>query len=40
MTIRNVYLDCEFLPADPTTAGLVSIGLTDDQAVHIYHLPA
>jgi hypothetical protein len=36
MTIRNVYLDCEFLPADMTTDGLVSIGLTDDQGVDYY----
>ena len=36
MTIRNVYLDCEFLPADPSLRGLVSIGLTDDQNVSYY----
>ncbi|MGA4867502.1 hypothetical protein ACPB9J_33245 [Streptomyces lavendulocolor] len=29
MPVRNVYLDSEFLPADPTNADLVSIGLTD-----------
>jgi hypothetical protein len=40
MTVRNVYLDCEFLPADPTTAGLVSIGLTDDQGVDYYAVNA
>ncbi|MFB8182564.1 hypothetical protein ACFC8N_42575 [Streptomyces sp. NPDC055966] len=40
MTIRNVYLDCEFLPADPTTAGLVSIGLTDDRGVEFYGVNA
>lgn len=33
---RFVYLDCEFLPAIPTTSGLVSIGLTDDQGVDYY----
>lgn len=36
MPVRNVYLDCEFLPADPTTRGLVSIGLTDHEGVHYY----
>ncbi|MFJ2202429.1 hypothetical protein [Streptomyces violaceusniger] len=36
MRIRNVYLDCEFLPADPSTDGLVSIALTDDQGVDYY----
>jgi hypothetical protein len=36
MTIRNVYLDCEFLPADPTLRGLVSIGLTDDDGIDYY----
>ncbi|MEU6054289.1 hypothetical protein ABZ829_28190 [Streptomyces xanthochromogenes] len=36
MSVRNVYLDCEFLPADPHTSGLVSIGLTDDQDVDYY----
>ncbi|MFJ9988631.1 hypothetical protein ACIQUD_32240 [Streptomyces globisporus] len=36
MSIRNVYLDCEFLPADPTLKGLVSIGITDDQGVEFY----
>lgn len=40
MTIRNVYLDCEFLPADPSTRGLVSIGLTDDQGVDYYAVNA
>jgi 3' exoribonuclease, RNase T-like len=34
--IRNVYLDCEFLTANPTTTGLVSIALTDDQGVDYY----
>ena len=37
---RFVYLDCEFLPADPTTRGLVSIGLTDDQGVDYYAVNA
>ncbi|MFI2620462.1 hypothetical protein [Streptomyces sp. NPDC018584] len=37
---RFVYLDCEFLPADPTTAGLVSLGLTDDQGVDYYAVNA
>jgi hypothetical protein len=36
MSIRNVYLDCEFLPADPSTRGPVPIGLTDDQGVDYY----
>lgn len=36
LTVRNVYLDCEFLPADPSLRGLVSIGLTDDQGVDYY----
>lgn len=36
MTIRNVYLDTEFLPADPSLKGFVSIGLTDDQGVDYY----
>ncbi|WP_050513921.1 hypothetical protein [Streptomyces capuensis] len=36
MRIRNVYLDCEFLPADPSIDGLVSIGLTDDQGSDYY----
>ncbi|HEX2656721.1 MAG TPA: hypothetical protein VHU40_00555 [Polyangia bacterium] len=36
MTIRNVYLDCEFLPADPNPRGLVSIGLCDDRGAEYY----
>ncbi|MFD8384302.1 hypothetical protein ACFV2X_38270 [Streptomyces sp. NPDC059679] len=36
MRIRNVYLDCEFLPSDPSIDGLVSIGLTDDQGSDYY----
>ena len=36
MTVRNVYLDCEFLPADPSTRGLVSIGMTDDDGIDYY----
>lgn len=36
MSVRNVYLDCEFLPADPTTRGLVSIGLTDHEGIDYY----
>ncbi|MFM9373210.1 hypothetical protein [Streptomyces sp. Da 82-17] len=36
MSIRNVYLDCEFLAADPSLRGLVSIGLTDDHGVDFY----
>jgi hypothetical protein len=40
MTTRFVYLDCEFLPADPTTQGLVSIGLTDNQGVDYYAVNA
>ncbi|PZG93493.1 hypothetical protein C1I97_28620 [Streptomyces sp. NTH33] len=35
-TIRRVYLHCEFLPADPTVRGLVSIGLTDDAGCDYY----
>ncbi|MFD7409554.1 hypothetical protein ACFV7R_44690 [Streptomyces sp. NPDC059866] len=34
--IRRVYLHCEFLPADPTVRGLVSIGLTDDAGCDYY----
>ena len=34
--IRNVYLDCEFIPSDPTIDGLISIGLTDDQGRDYY----
>jgi hypothetical protein len=37
---RFVYLDCEFLPADPDITGLVSIGLTDDQGVDYYAVHA
>lgn len=37
---RFVYLDCEFLPADPTTRGLVSIGLTDHEGVDYYAVNA
>jgi hypothetical protein len=37
---RFVYLDCEFLPADPATSGLVSIGLTDHQGVDYYAVNA
>ncbi|MFI7096769.1 hypothetical protein [Streptomyces lydicus] len=40
MTTRNVYLDCEFLPAITATRGLVSIGLTDDQGVDYYAVNA
>jgi hypothetical protein len=40
VTVRSVYLDCEFLPADPTNTGLVSIGLTDDQGVDYYAVNA
>ncbi|MGW2725649.1 hypothetical protein [Streptomyces sp. NPDC001492] len=36
MTTRNVYVDCEFLPADPSLKGLVSIALTDDQGIDYY----
>jgi hypothetical protein len=36
MPVRRVYLDTEFLPADPTNRGLVSIGLTDDQGRSYY----
>lgn len=34
--VRNVYLDCEFLPAVPTLDGLVSIALTDDEGRDYY----
>lgn len=40
MTTRFVYLDCEFLPADPTTDGLVSIGMTDHAGVDYYAVNA
>lgn len=40
MTVRNVYLDCEFLPAITVSRGLVSIGLTDDQGVDYYAVNA
>ncbi|MDX3283066.1 3'-5' exonuclease family protein [Streptomyces scabiei] len=40
MSIRNVYLDCEFLPADLDISGLVSIGLTDDQGADYYAVHA
>lgn len=33
---RHVYLDCEFIPADSTVGGLISIGLTDDQGRDYY----
>ena len=36
MPIRNVYLDCEFLPAYLHLPGLVSIGLCDDQGSEYY----
>lgn len=36
MTVRNVYLDCEFLTTDSSTRGLVSIALTDDDGVEYY----
>jgi len=36
MSIRNVYLDTEFLPADPSLSGFVSIGLTDDDGAEYY----
>lgn len=36
MSIRNVYLDTEFIPADPTTNGLISIGLTDNHGRDYY----
>ena len=28
--MRNVYLDCEFMPGDLTETGLISIGITSD----------
>ncbi|MFF5206153.1 hypothetical protein [Streptosporangium sp. NPDC000396] len=34
--VRRVYLACEFLPADPTVRGLISIGLTDDAGRDYY----
>lgn len=40
MSVRNVYLDCEFLPADPTTRGLVSIGMTDNHGSNFYAVNA
>jgi hypothetical protein len=33
---RRVYLDTEFITTDPTTSGLISIGLTDDQGRDYY----
>ncbi|MFD9443358.1 hypothetical protein [Streptomyces sp. NPDC060001] len=36
MSIRNVYLDCEFLRGDPHLSGLYSIALTDDHGVDYY----
>ncbi|WP_399559376.1 hypothetical protein [Streptomyces chartreusis] len=36
MTIRNVYLDCEFLRSDPELSGLYSIALTDDNGIDYY----
>lgn len=36
MITRDVYTDCEFLPADVSTGGLVSIGITDDQGRDYY----
>ena len=33
---RRVYLDTEFIPADPSTGGLIGIGLTDDQGRDYY----
>jgi hypothetical protein len=36
VTVRNVYLDCEFLAAVPTLNGLVSIGLCDDNGNEYY----
>lgn len=36
MSIRNVYLDCEFLRADLSNRGLASIALTDDDGVDYY----
>jgi hypothetical protein len=38
--IRRVYLDCEFIPAEPHTRGLVSIGLTDDDGNDYYAVNA
>jgi hypothetical protein len=37
---RHTYLDIEFLPANPTTSGLVSIGLTDNQGNDYYAVNA
>lgn len=37
---RKVYLDTEFLTSDPTTSGLVSIGLTDDSGRDYYAVNA
>jgi hypothetical protein len=36
VTIRNVYLDTEFITTDPTTSGLISIGLTDNHGRDYY----
>lgn len=37
---RNVYLDTEFLTADPTTKGLVALGLTDGEGRDYYAVNA
>lgn len=36
MSIRHVYLDCEFLPDNMATDGLVSLALTDDTGRDYY----
>ncbi|MEV7770514.1 hypothetical protein [Kitasatospora sp. NPDC086791] len=38
--IRNVYLDTEFIPTDPTTGGLISIALTDNHGRDYYAINA
>jgi hypothetical protein len=38
--IRDAYIDCEFLPADLSTRGLVSIGLTDNEDNDYYAVNA
>ncbi|MGK5630255.1 hypothetical protein [Streptomyces sp. URMC 123] len=40
MTVRTVYLDCEFLPAEPGTPGLVSLALTDGVGRDYYAVNA
>ncbi|MGW1976676.1 hypothetical protein [Streptomyces sp. NPDC001889] len=40
MTSRTTFLDCEFDPRDPTPAGLLSLGVTDDAGRDYYAVHA